>query len=225
MRAFFVTATGTEIGKTFVTAAIARHFTAKGHAVNVLKPVLTGFDPKDFSGSDPALLLKATGRQPSLSEIERVSPFRFKAPLAPNLAAEREGRRLDFSAVVKCCEDAARARDALLLIEGIGGLMVPLDNERTVLDLIEALEFPAILVTGSYLGTISHTLTALEVAKMRKLDIAAIVISESETSTVSLGGTAAILRKFTPVPIYSIPRNDHEATAKTIAQLAERLCT
>jgi dethiobiotin synthetase len=225
VRAFFVTSTGTEIGKTFVTATLARHFTTKGHAVNVLKPVLTGFDTKDFSGSDPALLLKATGKQPTLAEIERVSPFRFKAPLAPNLAAEREGRRLDFNAVVKACTDAARARDALLLIEGIGGLMVPLDNERTVLDLIEALEFPAILVAGSYLGTISHTLTALEVAKTRKLDIAALVISESEGSTVSLGATAATLRKFTSIPVFSVPRDNHEGTVKVIAQLAERLCT
>jgi dethiobiotin synthetase len=223
VRAFFVTATGTEIGKTFITAALARHFTARGQAVNVLKPVLAGFDPKDFAESDPALLLKASGREPSLAEVERVSPFRFKAPLAPNLAAEREGRRVDFNAIVKCCEDAARARDALLLIEGIGGLMVPLDNERTVLDLIERLDLPIILVTGSYLGTISHTLTALEVAKARKLDIAALVISESEGSTVSLGGTAATLRKFTQVPTFSVPRNDQSAAMKAIAQLAEGL--
>ncbi len=223
MRAFFVTATGTEIGKTFVTAALARHFTAKGQAVNVLKPVVTGFDPKDFAGSDPALLLKAAGRALTLAEIERVSPFRFKAPLAPNLAAEREGRKLDFAAVLKCCEDAARARDAFLLIEGIGGLMVPLDDERTVLDLIERLGLPVILVTGSYLGTISHTLTALEVAKMRKLDIAALVISESEGSTVSLGGTAATLRQFSSIPIVTVPRNDQAAAMKAIAQLVERL--
>jgi dethiobiotin synthetase len=223
VRAFFVTATGTEIGKTFITAALARHFTAKGQAVNVLKPVVTGFDPKDFAGSDPALLLKAAGRALTLAEIERVSPFRFKAPLAPNLAAEREGRKLDFAAVLKCCEDAARARDAFLLIEGIGGLMVPLDDERTVLDLIERLGLPVILVTGSYLGTISHTLTALEVAKMRKLDIAALVISESEGSTVSLGGTAATLRQFSSIPIVTVPRNDQAAAMKAIAQLVERL--
>jgi dethiobiotin synthetase len=223
VRACFVTATGTEIGKTFVTAALARRFRAEGRAVNVLKPVLTGFDPDDFAGSDPALLLHAVGIKPTLTEIERVSPFRFKAPLAPNLAAEREGRRLDFDAVVKCCADAARARDALLLVEGIGGLMVPLDNERTVLDLIEALEFPAILVAGSYLGAISHALTALEVAKLRRLAVAALVICESEGSTVSLGATAATIRKFTRVPVVAVPRHDQAAAMKAVAQLAERL--
>lgn len=76
MRAIFVTATGTEIGKTFVTAALARYFSDQGQSVNVLKPVLTGFNPKDFSNSDPAFLLQAIGKRPALNEIERVSPFR-----------------------------------------------------------------------------------------------------------------------------------------------------
>lgn len=223
MRAIFVTATGTEIGKTYLTAALARYFSDQGQSVSVLKPVLTGFNPKDFSNSDPALLLQAIGKRPALSEIERVSPFRFKAPLAPNLAAEREGRRLDFDKVVKACKDAAKASEDLLLIEGIGGLMVPLDNERTVLDLIEELRFPVILVTGSYLGTISHTLTAIEVAKSRKLQIKAVVISESEGSTVSLGATAAALRKFVRYPIFSIPRANQAAAKKSIARLAETL--
>ena len=110
-----------------------------------------------------------------------------------------------------------------MLIEGIGGLMVPLDNERTVLDLIEALRFPILLVTGSYLGTISHTLTAIEVAKSRKIEIKAIVIDESEGSTVSLGGTAAALRKFLRYPIFSIPRANQTAAKKAIARFAETL--
>jgi dethiobiotin synthetase len=111
----------------------------------------------------------------------------------------------------------------LLLVEGIGGLMVPLDNERTVLDLIEELRFPILLVTGSYLGTISHTLTAIEVAKSRGLKIAALAISESEGSTVSLGATAAMLRKFVRDPIFSIPRGNQAAEKKAVARLAESL--
>lgn len=223
MRALFVTATGTEIGKTFVTAALARHYRAKGQPVGVLKPVLTGFHPRDFARSDPALLLQAIGKKPTLSEIERVSPFRYKAPLAPNLAAVREGRRVNFEKIVKSCRDAAKSNEDWLLIEGIGGLMVPLDNERTVLDLVETLGFPAILVTGSYLGTISHTLTALEVAKARAIEIAAVVISETEGSAVSLGATAAALRKFVSPPIFSIPRADQAAAKKAVARLAESL--
>jgi dethiobiotin synthetase len=168
-------------------------------------------------------LLQAIGKRPTLAEIERVSPFRYKAPLAPNLAAVREGRRVDFSKIVKACKEAIKTNEDRVLIEGIGGLMVPLDNERTVLGLIEQLRLPALLVTGSYLGTISHTLTALEVAQSRRIKIAAVVISESEQSSVSLGATAAALRKFVTQPIVSIPRGNPAAAKKAVARLAEIL--
>jgi dethiobiotin synthetase len=206
MRTLFVTATGTGIGKTYVTAALARHYKAEGERVAVLKPVLSGFDPADFAESDPALLLAALDETPTLKAVERVSPFRYRAPLAPNQAAAKEGRAVDFDAIVQCCEDAASADGDLLLIEGIGGLMVPLDERRTVLDLIAALGAPVLLVTGSYLGTISHTLTAFEVAKSRRLEIPAIVISETEGSTVSLDDTAATIRQFTELPVATLPR-------------------
>lgn len=206
MRTLFVTSTGTEIGKTYVTAALARYFKAGGERIAVLKPVLSGFDPSDFAQSDPALLLAALDETPTLAAVERVSPFRYRAPLAPNQAAAKEGRKVDFGAIVKCCKDAASAGGDLLLIEGIGGLMVPLDDNRTVLDLIAALGAPILLVTGSYLGTISHTLTAVEVAKNRKLTVYAIVISESEGSPVSLEDTAATIRQFTELPVATLPR-------------------
>ena len=206
MRTLFVTSTGTGIGKTYVTAALARHFKAQGERVSVLKPVLSGFDATDFANSDPALLLQAIGETPTLKAVERTSPFRYHAPLAPNQAAAKEGCSVDFNAIVKCCEDAANADGDLLLIEGIGGLMVPLDESRTVLDLIAALGAPVLLVTGSYLGTISHTLTAVEVAKSRKLTIEAIAISESESSTVSLEDTAATIRQFTELPVAIVMR-------------------
>jgi dethiobiotin synthetase len=206
MRTLFITSTGTEIGKTYVTAALARHYKAESERVAVLKPVLSGFDPEDFAQSDPALLLAAIDEAPTLKAVERVSPFRYRAPLAPNQAAAKEGRTVDFDAIVRCCEDAASAGGDLLLIEGIGGLMVPLDESHTVLDLIAALGVPILLVTGSYLGTISHTLTAVEVAKTRKLSIHAIVISESEGSTVSLEDTAATIRQFTELPVATLTR-------------------
>lgn len=206
MRTLFVTSTGTEIGKTYVTAALARHFKAQGEHVLVLKPVLSGFDPTDFANSDPAILLAALGETPTLKAIERIAPFRYRAPLAPNQAAVKEGRSVDFNAIVKCCEDAANTGGDLLLIEGIGGLMVPLDDSRTVLDLIAALGAPILLVTGSYLGTISHTLTAVEVAKSRRLTIEAIAISESEGSTVPLEDTAATIRQFTELPVATVTR-------------------
>jgi len=221
VRAIFVTATGTGIGKTYITAALARYFTEQKKSVRVLKPVLSGFDPANFPGTDPAILLQAIGRQPALAEIEKVSPFRYRAPLAPSQAAAKEGRTVDFGAIVKACRDAMNADGDLLLIEGIGGLMVPLDGSRTVLDLIGALDIPLLLVTGSYLGTISHTLTAVEVAKSRKLAIRAVAISETPESTVSLDDTAAAIAQFASLPIAVIPRGGGNSPA--VARLAELL--
>lgn len=206
MTAIFVTATGTEIGKTFVTAALTRHCREHGRPVEVLKPVLSGFDPAEAAASDPGRLLAALGEQPTLEAIERISPWRYKAPLAPNLAAEREGRTLDFDALVQFCKDAAANSKGTLLVEGIGGLMVPLDDRRTVLDWIAALGWPLILVTGSYLGTLSHTLTAIEAAKTRGLKIAAVVVSESEASTVDLGDTVKTIQRFSALNVVALPR-------------------
>ena len=93
-----------------------------------------------------------------------MSPWRFAAPLAPDMAAAREGRALDFDRPDRVCRHAIDARTDVLLIEGIGGIMVPLDERHTVLDWMVALRLPVLLVAGSYLGTISHTLTAVRCA-------------------------------------------------------------
>jgi dethiobiotin synthetase len=207
MTALFVTATGTDIGKTFVTAGLIRHIRAAGRAVAAIKPVVSGFDPDDWQGSDPAVLLAALGRPLTLEEVEGVSPWRFKAPLSPHTAAQREGRAIAFQDVVAFCRRAMAARRGVLLVEGIGGVMVPLDDRHSVLDLMSMLRIPIILVAGSYVGTLSHTLTALEVVARRNLDIAAVVVSESEGSAASLEDTVATLQVFAEqIEIVGIPR-------------------
>ncbi len=189
MPAVFVTSTGTEIGKTFVTAGLARHFRNAGRKVEALKPIVSGFDINAAQGSDPAILLESLNRPVTSEEIARISPWRFAAPVAPDLAAKREGCSVDFDALTSFCRDAINGND-LLLIEGVGGVMVPLDDRHTVLDWISALRLPVILVAGSYLGTISHTLTALHVLTQRNLSTLAIVVSETPGSTVPLGSGA-----------------------------------
>jgi dethiobiotin synthetase len=219
MSAVFVTATGTDIGKTFVTAGVIRHIRASGGAIAAVKPIVSGFDPQAWEGSDPAVLLAALGRPVTLEEVERISPWRFKAPLSPDMAGRREGRTIQFRDVVEFCRNAAAQR-GLLLIEGIGGIMVPLDERRTVLDLMSVLRVPVILVAGSYVGTISHTLTALEVMARRNLDIAAVVVSESEGSAASLEETAAAIAQFADaIDLVAVPRlatatSEHAAFAQ-----------
>ncbi|HEX6996622.1 MAG TPA: dethiobiotin synthase [Gammaproteobacteria bacterium] len=207
MSLLFVTGSGTEVGKTHVTALLTRQLRRIGRTVEALKPVATGFDPARPADSDPGRLLLAGGVEPSLERIAAVSPWRFTAPLSPDMAADREGRAIDFRALVAFC---ARRRDAdVTLIEGIGGVMVPLDAEHTVRDWIAAVGAPALLVTGSYLGTLSHTLTAVEALRRGGCTLAGIVVSESAEQPVPADETAAVIARFAaPTPVRLVRRGD-----------------
>lgn len=196
MTRLFVTATGTDIGKTHVSALLLRQLKAKGLNPLGLKPVLSGFDDGDLAGSDPARLLEAMGEAATLEGIATIAPWRFRAPLSPDMAARTEGRTLAYEEMVAFCAETAGRHEGPLLVEGVGGVMVPLDDRHTVLDWMSALGFPAVLVAGTYLGTISHTLTALEVLKARNLPVRAVVLSETADATVPTQETLVTLRRF-----------------------------
>jgi len=225
LAAYFVTATGADLGKTFVTSGLIRYLRSAGASAAALKPIVSGYDSSVVETSDPAVLLKALGRQVTADEIESIAPWRFRAPLAPDIAAAREGRSIDFEQLVGFSRKAIQAATGMLFIEGVGGIMVPIEGKRTVLDWMAALNIPLLLVVGGYLGAISHTLTALDVLAQRKLKIAATVVSESERGTVELDDTVASLARFSNgVEVIGLPRlpggiNDHPAFAQIAALL------
>ena len=214
MSTLFVTATGTEIGKTLVTAALCHELRAAGRPVRALKPVLSGYDPATLADSDPGVLLASLGEAVTEEAVARITPWRFAAPLSPDMAAARERRRLDLPDIVAFCRAAPGDP---LLIEGIGGAMVPLNDDRTVLDWIAELGAPALVVAGSYLGTalaasasswaISHTLTTLAAIRGRGIEVAGLVVSESPESPVPPAETAeTIVKHAGPLPIAHVPR-------------------
>jgi dethiobiotin synthetase len=225
MSAYFVTSTGTDIGKTFVTAGLIGRLREAGAAVDALKPVVSGYDSSVVETSDPAVLLKALGRPVTATEIAAIAPWRFRAPLSPDLAAAREGRAIDFDELIAFSRAAIAKASGTLFIEGVGGIMVPVDSRRTVLDWMAALGIPLVFVVGGYLGTISHTLTALDVLAQRKLAVAAIVVSESERNPVELEETVASIARFAGgAPVIGLPRlpngiTQHPAFARIAAQL------
>jgi dethiobiotin synthetase len=222
MSAIFVSATGTGVGKTFVTAGLIRHCLARGETVDALKPVVSGFDPAGLAAGDSGVLLAALGRPVTVEEAARISPWRFAASLSPDMAAAREGRAIDFAELTKFCSAAIAGRRKRLFIEGIGGIMVPLDATHTVLDLITALRLPLILVTGSYVGTLSHTLTALQVLARRNLDVAAVVVSESQESAAALDETVTTIARFADsIDVIGIPRLAEGAMHPAFARIAE----
>jgi len=204
--AIFITATGTDVGKTYVAASLIRLFRQMGRTVDAIKPVVSGFDPAAAATSDPGILLEALGLPPTADEIQRISPWRFRAPLSPDLAARREGRAIDVDQVIAFCRSAVERRADLLLIEGVGGVMVPLDGQRTILDVMMALRLPLILVTGSYLGAISHTLTAVDSLFQRDMNLLAIIVSETPGSTVPLDDAVATIARFAE-PVIGLPRS------------------
>jgi len=208
----FISGTGTGVGKTLVTTTLIRQIRLSNKTVNALKPVITGFDENNYLKSDTALILNELGRDLTWDNINTISPWRFHDPISPNMASEIEGRPLDVNKIAAFCQSKSSS-DSILLVEGVGGVMVPLNNEATVLDLMVELAAPVLIVVGSYLGTLSHTLTTLWVVKNYGLNIAGIVISESEENAVPVVETQRTLQKFADnFPIITLPRlNDNKA--------------
>jgi dethiobiotin synthetase len=193
------------VGKTLVVAALIRHLRHLGHTVDAIKPIVSGYEPAQAAASDPGALIAALGLPFSPESIERTSPWRYRAALSPDLAARLEGRSIDVDAVIAYCKDSvARCRD-ILLIEGVGGIMEPLDQHRTILDVMMALRLPLILVTGSYRGALSHTLTALDSLFRRDMNVLATIVSETAGSKLAVDDVVASISRFTE-PVIGLPR-------------------
>jgi dethiobiotin synthetase len=203
MQPFFITATGTDIGKTFLTSALCWQLRQRGKTARALKPVISGVETWSDPASDTAHLLAAQGLELTEANFHACSPWRFRAPLSPSMAAPKEGGALTVSQIAGfCLEEAEKEKNTdYFFVEGVGGVMVPLNSHHTVLDWMEALDYPVILVTGSYLGTLSHTLTALLALEARKLRLDAVVVSETPGSTVDFAETCQHLRDYVPAGI------------------------
>ncbi|WP_374653186.1 dethiobiotin synthase [Dongia sp.] len=220
MTGYFVTATGTDIGKTYLGAALLRHWRREERAIAALKPVMSGFDPADVAGSDAGQLLMAMGAPMDSGGLNLISPWRFAAPLSPDMAAAREGRTIPYAKLVDTCRAVAgmMPEEGRLIIEGVGGIFVPLDDRHTVMDWMKDLQLPVLLVAGSYLGTISHTLAALAAMKLHGLAPHAVIVNESPVSPVPIAETVEVLRRHAPdTRILTLKRNPDAAAIAALA--------
>jgi len=265
MTGIFVTATGTDIGKTYVTCQLLACDAQNARVLSASKPIISGWPPdeKDIQQTDTGRLLQAMGLPCSLALINKISPWRFSAPLTPSMAAQKAGKEIvikDLIAyshqlldiypqqmisrlggerssnptplrsyvgkanlVLRSLGEAGNTEDSSVkgikihLLEGVGGVMAPIWQEFTVIDWIQSLGCAAILVAGSYLGTLSHTLTAIRCLQTAGIPIVAVVINESEDSPVSLAETATYFRShLEPLAVFTLPR---EATHQTVLPL------
>lgn len=206
-KGYFIASSGTDIGKTFVTCALTHQAREAGNTVQALKPIISGYETENLANTDTGLLLAAQGLWLDEHFASTISPWRFKAALSPDMAAALEGKHVPYEALLKWCEERKQA-DGITLIEGVGGVMVPINDKMTTLDWIVALEMPAIVVVGSYLGAMSHALTAIAALVQRNVPIHAVVISETEGSDVTLRATHDSLRHHiaSHVPLVALPR-------------------
>jgi dethiobiotin synthetase len=170
VRRLFVTATDTGVGKTSVARALLAAYRARGHVVAAMKPCETG------GGDDAARLAAATGRalDPAL-----VNPYRFARPAAPSVAARAEGAYVELRQIAAAADALSVGAD-LLIVEGAGGLLVPLDGQHTMADLARVLRLPVLIVARPSLGTVNHTLLTVEAARRRDLALAGFVFSRTD---------------------------------------------
>lgn len=176
----FITGTDTDVGKTYVTAIIARQLAAAGHKVGVYKPAASGCfrDGNRLVSEDAVTLWNAAGRP---GELARVCPQLFEAPLAPHLAALAEGRQLDAD-LLRRGLDYWCERSEIVLVEGAGGLMSPMGDEEYVADLAEEFGYPLVVVSRNVLGTINQTLQTVITASVFRagLPVAGVVLNNPD---------------------------------------------
>jgi dethiobiotin synthetase len=185
-KGLFITATDTGVGKTYLTALIARSLRAAGVRVGAYKPVCSGAEyaaDGRVSWGDIRALTDAIGGE---FDAKRVCPLRLRAPLAPPVAAKMEGVWLELAAM----QAGAAWWDGqvdVLLVEGVGGFLCPLTEDKTIADLAVALGYPLLVVARAGLGTINHTLLTVEAVRSRGLTVAGVILNEAEPLAETLG--------------------------------------
>ena len=213
MRGLFISSTGTGVGKTFVTRGLAAAMHARGRRVAALKPLETGF--QGLEGSDALALAQACAR-PELADYPGF--YRAKAPVAPYAAAlDGDAPPPPVRTLVDAVHHAARGSE-FALVEGAGGLLVPLDRRQTMADLVAALGLPLVMVAPNALGVLSHVLTAAECARSRGIELRALVLVDpaDPTREPSMRTNAKILDERLGTPVFEFPHvtNSDEALAQ-----------
>lgn len=204
MKGAFITATGTGVGKTWLGSALATACVQRGKRVAAIKPIETGVDPDPV---DALQLARACGDE-SLANAPGL--YRAKEPLAPYAIEKRGGPRVgSLRALAKRVRELAHDAD-YVIVEGVGGVLVPIDREHTVADLGALLDLQTVLVARNALGVLSYTITAIEALRKRNISVRAIVLNHVERDRkddVSRTSNADVLADYFPrIPIVRVPR-------------------
>lgn len=169
----FITGTGTGVGKTIAAAAVAAALTGRGVNAGVMKPIATGMDAGEAGLSDPDWLARATG---VTDPPDLIAPYRFGTPASPLVAAARAGRTIDQARIIEALETLS-ARHDCVVVEGIGGVLVPITAGFFVADLAKLLGLPVLIVAHAGLGSINHTLMTVECLRNRGVAVGGLIFN------------------------------------------------
>ncbi len=208
---YFITAVGTNIGKTYLTCCLINYIKNIGRKAIALKPVITGWE--DGAEENDTLRILSSMEWDIISEnIDTISPWRYKAALAPNMAAAIENKEINYSQLLTFCNQKQQGYD-FCFIEGAGGVMTPLYRNKTILDLISDLKIDVILVTGSYLGSISHSLTAIKALESIGASINSIIVNNTLVgNNIPIEDTILQLNNFVGYKILPLSLAEHTQT-------------
>ncbi len=201
----FITATDTNAGKTWVALGLIAAFRKKGYTVHAFKPVASGCEPRrsGLRNLDALALRSAAGEH---LPYDSVNPYAFEPPIAPHIAAREAGTRIDLAALRQRIFDAAGAADAIV-VEGIGGWLVPLHDSECVADLAALLQLPVILVVGLRLGCINHALMTAALINQHNVPFLGWVANTVVPDCPRLPATIAALRERLGAPLLAtVPR-------------------
>ncbi len=189
-RGLFVTGTDTEVGKTAITAGLAAVLKNRGVNAGVMKPISAG------SRADAKLLKRAANHS-----LDIINPISLRDPLSPNIAAQRENKKLDLAPVFNAFNHLSKIHDCLL-IEGVGGLLVPITDNILVADLAVCLKLPLLIVARAALGTINHTLLTIEAARARNLQINSVIYNTLSPGAIDLSAQTSpeVVTRISGVP-------------------------
>jgi dethiobiotin synthetase len=201
-RGIFITGTDTGVGKTVISAALAVALKHQGLTVGVMKPVETGVSASQSDRSDAARLRDVLQSEASL---EAISPYRFALPLAPLAAAQAEQDTIDPSKIQNAYRLLSSRHD-YTVVEGVGGILVPITPKTDVADLIAQLNLPVVIVGRSGLGGINHARLTIEALRQRKIRIVALVLNRTvpvrtKTAHIQEQTTVDLLRKESGLPV------------------------
>jgi len=179
MKPLFITATDTDIGKTYVCAGLAHSLKKLDIDVGIMKPFACGVKQKTgFSSNDLTILSKAA----MVNDAEELlNPFFFPIPASPYTAAKNLGVKIDINYLMKCFRKLDKIHD-VMLVEGIGGIMTPILKDYAIIDLIKDLEANTIIVTSSKIGTINHTIMTCNMCKNMKIPVKGLIINNFDST-------------------------------------------